>query len=146
MLTRAVSRCLKAMGEIIKVGRWVPHQLTDRQQENRKIVSEILLSRYKCKSYLHRIVTGNEKWIYFKNPKCNRTAVQINCKTMLCIFWDQEGSIYYELLTHGKTVITDHYKQQLLNLNNAILEKLEQYKKRQHKVIFLDNNAPSHCA
>ncbi|GFX15700.1 mariner Mos1 transposase [Trichonephila clavipes] len=67
-------------------------------------------------------------------------------KTMLCIFWDQEGPIYYELLKPGETVNTDHYKQQLLNLNDAILEKHEQYKKRQHKVIFLDDNAPSHRA
>ncbi|GFT40645.1 mariner Mos1 transposase [Trichonephila clavipes] len=65
-------------------------------------------------------------------------------KTMLCIFWDQEGPIYYELLKPGKTVYTDRYKQQLLNLNEAILENREQYKKRQHKVIFLDDNAPSH--
>ncbi|GFW22341.1 mariner Mos1 transposase [Trichonephila clavipes] len=56
-----VSRRIKAMGKIIKVGRWVPHELTDRQQENRKIVCEMLLARYKRKSYLHRIVTGDEK-------------------------------------------------------------------------------------
>ncbi|GFX89624.1 mariner Mos1 transposase [Trichonephila clavipes] len=30
-----VSRSLKAMDKIIKVGRWVPHELTVRQQENR---------------------------------------------------------------------------------------------------------------
>ncbi|GFT86763.1 mariner Mos1 transposase [Trichonephila clavipes] len=63
------------MGKIIKVGRSVPHQLTDRQQENRKLVCEMLLARYKRKSYLHRIVTGDEKWIYFENPKRNRSYV-----------------------------------------------------------------------
>ncbi|GFW55650.1 mariner Mos1 transposase [Trichonephila clavipes] len=70
-----VSRRIKAMGKIIKVGRWVPHELMDLQQENRKIVSEMLLSRCKRKSYLHRIVTGDEEWIYFKNPKRNRSFV-----------------------------------------------------------------------
>ncbi|GFU56199.1 mariner Mos1 transposase [Trichonephila clavipes] len=65
---------------------------------------------------------------------------------MLCIFWDQEGQIYYELLKPSETVNTDRYKQQLLNLNDAILEKREQYKKRHPKVIFLDDNAPSHHA
>ncbi|GFX28031.1 mariner Mos1 transposase [Trichonephila clavipes] len=84
------------MGKITKVGRWVPHQLTDRQQENRKI--------------------------------------------------DQEKPIYYKLLKPGETVNTDRYKQQLLNLSDAILEKREQYKKRLLKVIFLDDNAPSHRA
>ncbi|GFW28494.1 mariner Mos1 transposase [Trichonephila clavipes] len=70
-----VSRRLKAMGKIIKVDRWVSHELTDRQQENRKIMCEMLLARYKHKSYLHRIVTGDEKWIYFENHKRNRSYV-----------------------------------------------------------------------
>ncbi|GFW35873.1 mariner Mos1 transposase [Trichonephila clavipes] len=65
---------------------------------------------------------------------------------MLCTFWDQEGPIYYELLKPGETVNTDRYKKLLLSLNDAILEKREQYKRRQHKVIFLDDNAPSHLA
>ncbi|GFX15842.1 mariner Mos1 transposase [Trichonephila clavipes] len=155
-----VSSHLKTMGEIIKVGRWKPHELTVRQQENQKIVCEMLLARYKRKSYLHRIVTGDEKWIYFENPKRNQSYVdpgqpskltaRPNCfgrKTMQCIFWDQEEPIYYfELLKPGETVNTDRYKQYLLNLNDAILEKREQYKKRQYKVIFLDDNAPSHRA
>ncbi|PRD17754.1 UNVERIFIED_CONTAM: mariner\T [Trichonephila clavipes] len=54
---------------------------------------------------------------------------------MLCIFWDQEGLIYYELLKPGETVNTDPYKQELPNLNDAILKKREQYKKQQHKAL-----------
>ncbi|GFY24730.1 mariner Mos1 transposase [Trichonephila clavipes] len=155
----SVSSHLKAMGKIIKVGRWGPHELTDCQQENRKIVCKMLLARYKLKSYLPHIVTGDEKWIYFDNPKRNRSYAdpgqpskstarpnRFGHKTMLCIFWDQEGPIYYELLKPSKTTNTDHYKQQLLNLNNAILEKREPYKKQHHKVIFLDDNAPSNRA
>ncbi|GFW25179.1 mariner Mos1 transposase [Trichonephila clavipes] len=147
------------MSKIIKVGRWGPHELTDQQPKNRKSVCEMLLARYKRNSYLHRIVTGDEKWIYFENPKRNRSYVdpgqpskltarpnRFGCKTMLCISGNQEGPIYYELLKTGETVNTDRYKQQLLNLNDDIPEKREQYKKRQHKVIFLDDNAPSHRA
>ncbi|GFV40427.1 mariner Mos1 transposase [Trichonephila clavipes] len=110
-------------------------------------------------SYIHRIVTGDEKWIYIENPKRNRSYVdpgkpskstarpnRFGRKTMMCIFWDQEGPIYYELLKPSETVHTDPYKQELLNLNDSILEKREQYKKRQHKVIFFDDNAPNHRA
>ncbi|GFU06266.1 mariner Mos1 transposase [Trichonephila clavipes] len=131
------------MGKIIKVDRSVPHALTDRQQENRKFMCEMLLSRDKRKSYLHRIVTGDEKWIFFKNTKRNRSYVdpgqpskstarsnRFGRKTMLCIFWDQEGPIYYELLKSRETVNTDRYKKELLNLSDVILEKCEQYKKR----------------
>ncbi|GFU22596.1 mariner Mos1 transposase [Trichonephila clavipes] len=63
-----VSRRLKAMGKIIKVGRWIPHELTNRQQENRKIVCKMLLAHYKHKSYLHHIVIGDEKWIILRIP------------------------------------------------------------------------------
>ena len=48
------------MGNIRKCGKWVPNELTERQMENRKTICEILLARQKRKSFLHRIVTGNE--------------------------------------------------------------------------------------
>ncbi|GFY26892.1 mariner Mos1 transposase [Trichonephila clavipes] len=112
----------------------------------------MLLAHYKRKLYLHRIVTGDEKWIYFENPKRNPSYVDpgqpskstarpnlFDRKRMLCIFWDQEEPIHYELLKPGETINTDCYKQQLLNLQDSMLEKREQYKKRQHKVIFLDD-------
>jgi len=37
--------------------------------ERHKNTCEILLERYRRKSFLHRIVTGDEKWIFFENPK-----------------------------------------------------------------------------
>ena len=56
-----VSIRLKSMGKIQKMGKWVPYELNERQQENRKTTCEMLLARYKRKSFLHRIVTGDEK-------------------------------------------------------------------------------------
>ena len=35
----------------------------------------MLFARYKRKSFLHRIVTGDEKWIYFENPKRKKSWV-----------------------------------------------------------------------
>ncbi|GFT17961.1 mariner Mos1 transposase [Trichonephila clavipes] len=46
----SVSHRLKAMGRIIKVDIWVPHELMDRQQENRKI-EELLTSTPKHSSH-----------------------------------------------------------------------------------------------
>jgi len=69
----AISIRLKSMGKIQKIRKWVPHELNERQQENRKTTCEMLLARYKRKSFLHRIVTGDEKWIYFENPKRKRS-------------------------------------------------------------------------
>ena len=43
--------------------------------ERRKNTCEILLERYRKKSFLHRIVTGDEKWIFFENPKRKKSWV-----------------------------------------------------------------------
>ena len=60
--------------------------------------------------------------------------------------WDQKGVIYYELLKPGETVNTERYRQQMINLNQALYEKRPKYQKRQYKVILLRDNAPSHTA
>ena len=86
--------------------KWVPHELNDRQMERRQN-TQILFARQKRKSFLHRIVTGDEKWIYFQNPKRKKSWVdpaqpstsssrsnRFGRKTMLCVWWNQEGVIY----------------------------------------------------
>ena len=62
------------------------------------------------------------------------------------VWWNQKDVIYYELLKPGETVNTEHYRQQMIDLNRALREKRPGYKKRQHKVILLHDNAPSHTA
>ena len=44
-------------------------------RKTEKTTCEMLLDRYKRKSFLHRIVTGDEKWIHFENPKRKRSWV-----------------------------------------------------------------------
>jgi len=44
-----VSIRLKSMEKLQKMGKWVPHELNERQQENRKTTCEMLLARYKRK-------------------------------------------------------------------------------------------------
>lgn len=84
---QTISYRLRAMGKVQKLGKWVPHDLNNRQMEKKKTVCELLLVRYERKSFLHRIVTGDEKWIYFGEPKTqeivgrSRTIVHIECTT-----------------------------------------------------------------
>ena len=60
----AISKRLKVAGYIQKQGDWVPHELKPRDVERRFCKSDMLLKRHEKKSFLHRIVTGNEKWIH----------------------------------------------------------------------------------
>lgn len=62
---------------------------------------------------------------------------------MLCVWCDQRGIVYYELLKPGETVAAQLYQQHLIKLHNALVEKGLVYQVRHDKVIFLHNNAPS---
>lgn len=55
-----VGKRLKAMGHLLKDGKWVPHQLNDRQAERRKIEGKIRLAQLKKRSFLNRIKSGSE--------------------------------------------------------------------------------------
>jgi len=65
---------------------------------------------------------------------------------MLCVWWDQKGVIYYELLIPGEVVNTQRYRQQMIDLHQDLREKRLEYDQRQHKVIMLHDNAPSYTA
>ena len=52
--------------------------------------------------------------------------------------------IYYELLKPGETVNIERYRQQMIDLNQALREKRPEYQKRQHKVILLHDNYDNH--
>ena len=154
---QAISDRLRAMGKIQKSGKWVPHDLTEAQRERRKVTSEMLLARHDRKSFLHRIITGDEKWIYFENPKKKKSWVdpgqpststarpnRFGKKTMLCVWWDQQGMVYYELLKPGETVNAHRYHQQMMKLRRAINDKRPEYQLRHDKLIFQHDNAPAH--
>ena len=145
-----ISRRLRAMGKINKLGKWVPHDLNERQMENRKVTCEMLLQRHERKSFLYRIVTGDEKWIYFEHPKRKKSWLspgeagpstprpnRFGKKTIICVFWDQSSIVYYELLKPGKTVIAQRYRQQMINLNHALIERRPEWTRRHGKVIVL---------
>nr|KAF6369381.1 hypothetical protein mMyoMyo1_010727 [Myotis myotis] len=48
---QTISDHLQAMGMILKEGKWVPHQLNERQMENQKVTSKMLLQRHKRKYF-----------------------------------------------------------------------------------------------
>ena len=150
---------LKALGKVQKVGRWVPHQLSEVNISQRLSICTSLLSRQKNKSFLWKIVTGDEKWIYYDNPvnkkqwlspgktplPCPKPEIHRK-KVMLCVWWDSKGVIYYELLEPRKTVTADLYSQQLIRLSQALERKRPYNAKGKREVILLHDNARPHVA
>jgi len=60
----------------------------------------------------------------------SRRIIDIDCKAKSLWTEDnalfgghQKGVIYYELLKPGETVNTERYRQQMINLNQALCEK-----------------------
>ena len=72
--------------------------------------------------FLHRIVTGDEKWIHYDDPKrrkswghrkswgyASTSSTKPNIepngsKLLLCIWWDHQVIICYELLKTNETI------------------------------------------
>ena len=122
-------------------------------------MSEMLLERHKKELFLHRIVTGDEKWIHYDNPKHKKSYAKPGqptkstakpnihvAKVMLCIWWDQKGMLYYELLKPGETINGERYRTQLIRLKRAIAEKRPEYLTGHEVIIFHHDNARSHVA
>jgi len=65
---------------------------------------------------------------------------------MLCIWWDQLGVVYYELLKPNETITRALYRTQLMRLSRALKEKCAHYYSRHDKIILLHDNARSHVA
>ena len=104
------------------------------------------------KDFLHRIVTGDEKWIHYDNPKRRKSWSKPDhasissskpnnhgSKHLLCIWWDQQGVIYCELLT-------TNYRLKLRRLSRSLKEKRPLYAPRHDNVILLHDNVRPHVA
>ncbi|GBP74884.1 Mariner Mos1 transposase [Eumeta japonica] len=93
-----VGKRLKTMGMIQKQGYWVPYELKLRDIERRFLTCELLLERQKRKDFLHQIVTGDEKWIHFDNPKRRKSWVKPDQPSTSVakqkIAWIQASALY----------------------------------------------------
>ena len=67
-------------------------------------------------------------------------------RVMLCIWWDQKGVLYYELLRPGETIKGERYRTQLIRLKRVIAEKRPEYATRHEAIIFHHDNARLHVA
>ena len=57
-------------------------------------------------------------------------------KVMLCIWWDQKGVLYNELLKPGETINGKRYRTKLMRLKRAMAEKRTEYATRHEAIIF----------
>jgi len=124
------------MRKVQRKGRWVPHELSEDNKNRRRTTALTLLSKFRKKDFLYKIITGDEKWILYDNPKRRKSWVDPDQtstsmpktnirakKVLLCIWWDWKGALYYELIQPGETITADHYQLPLTNVSDALEEK-----------------------
>ncbi|UYV74653.1 SETMAR [Cordylochernes scorpioides] len=123
---QAISNRLKVMGMVQKQGNWVPYELKPGNIERRICTKSSVKPGHASTSTAKPNIHGK--------------------KLMLCIWWDQLGVIYYELLQPNETITGERYQQQLMRLSRTLKIKRPLYAKRHDKVIYQHDNAWPHVA
>jgi len=153
-----VNRHLHALGKVNKYGDSVPHQLSTDDLAKRVSICRSLLSRQNHDPFLQRIITGDEKWVRYINVRRRKQWLDPGQqpfpdvkagshpeKIMLCIWWDMEGVIYFELLETNQTITADLYCEQLQRMREVLLRK-RRISRTRNNVILLHDNARPHVA
>jgi histone-lysine N-methyltransferase SETMAR len=85
--------------------------------------------------FIKRIIICDVKWIYLNNSDLQKQWLDKGQlpvsvakrerfeKKVLCVWWNYEGLIYYELVPEGRTINTEIYSQQLEKMYTVLLEK-----------------------
>lgn len=109
----------------ITLRKWVPHQLSPTQLKHHIDVCMPLHSCHLQAPFLNQIVTRDEKCVQYEVAKCHqwlsRGAKAVPKakaglhprKALLCVWWDVQGIIHFELLGMNETIITKANCQQL---------------------------------
>lgn len=158
----SVFRILKEKLHYSKLcARWVPHMLTEMNKECRLLFCSNLLNMMdnNAESFMQRIITGDETWLYAFDPEPKMQAREwrrkgtsppvrakdersVGEKVMAVVFYDPFGLVYVEYLNHGETVTGQRYVQVLHNLADAI--RVNRPTKGATSVLFHHDNAPAH--
>lgn len=142
--------------------KWVPRLLTEQQKRIRVTTSQRNLEYFNNNpnEFLRRFVTMDETWIHHSTPESRegskqwvepggsapkRPKTQYSAgKVMASVFWDAQGIIFVDYLQKGKTITGEYYASLLYRLVDEI--KLKRPHMQKKKILFHDDNAPSHTS
>jgi len=96
----SVADHLHCLGKVHRSCRLVPHELSAAQAQRRVEVCNQLLANPNDERFLKRIVTCDEKWVYYRNPDTRKQWLDpgqpanpvvkqksFESKVMLCVWW-----------------------------------------------------------
>ncbi|CAF1582868.1 unnamed protein product [Adineta ricciae] len=109
---------LHQMDFVHKKPRQDPHELTEAQTKRRVEVCRQLLENPLDDRFWKRIVTSDKKWVYLVNHNRRKRWVlrgqdRFGKKVMICVWWNFEGVLHFELVPDGRAVNAELYCQPL---------------------------------
>ena len=144
------------------VSRWIPHELTEEQKRDRVNWCKMMKRIYKNgrSRRVWDIVTGDETWISFREPKTKAqnmvwtfenqlppTSVRPSRfvqKRMFAIFFRKSGFLHKRMLKKGATVTALWYKRTLIEMFKKIRKNRPRTGLR--GIVLHQDNASSHTA
>lgn len=142
--------------------RIVPKILSINEKTNRKqYCAEALQRVAKDPTFINRIVTGDETWVFAYEPETKRQSMEwrspgspvkkiarmskSKMKCMLITFFDAKGLLHYEFVPEGETVNQKYYMEVLQRLFAKVRRKRSVIWKSKD-VLLLHDNARPHVA
>lgn len=133
-----------------------PHQLTVAQAKKRIEICNQLLQQPIGNRFWKRIVTCDEKWIFLRNPYNRRQWVspetqplpevrqdRFGHKVMLCVWWNFEGIIHFELVPSSRSVDSRLYAEQIDRVYTVLSNRYPTLLNRR-RLLYQHDNAPAH--
>jgi [histone H3]-lysine36 N-dimethyltransferase SETMAR len=152
---KTVLRHLHELGKVHKASVWVPHQLTEDNKLQRVTTCMSLLSRHNCEPFLNRIIAADEKWVDYDKtsrkwqwldpheaPATTPKPDLHPKRQLLCVWWDSEGVIHFELLKKGETITATFYSSQLQRVHEELRKKRPALVNRKGVILQHDNARP----
>jgi histone-lysine N-methyltransferase SETMAR len=149
---------LKQLDFVHKKPRQDPHELTEAQAAKRVEICRQLLNNPLDDRFWKRIVTSDEKWVYLVNHDRSKRWVpkgqtppsvpkqnQFGKKIMICVWWNFEGILHFELVPNGRAINAELYCEQLDRVYDALVEKYPSLVRRK-RALFQQDNAKPHTA
>ena len=150
-----VLRHLQEIGKVKKLDKWVPHEWNDFQKTRRFEICSSLLLRHESDPFIDRIVTCDEKWIFYDNRR--RSAQWLDKdeapqqfpkpkltqkKTLVTVWWSTAGVIHYDFLKRGETIHSDKYCLEITKMHETLSHKCPGLVHRKGPLLLHDNARP----
>lgn len=115
VFSQTIRNHLHNLNYVVKLNKWVPHQLSSFNKYNRVRICKLLLNWWK-KDFFPNMITCDEKWLYYDNNSrkytwCTKDQTPgtvakrglTNRKVLMCCFWSIYGIELIEFLNSGQT-------------------------------------------